>query len=77
MPGIAAILNLTVILTGAGQLMNGQLGKGILVMIIHWTLALVTCLSSVPVTIILAAIDAYVVGRKINHGQSVSPWESL
>jgi TM2 domain-containing membrane protein YozV len=77
MPGIAAILNLTVVLTGGGQLMNGQIGKGILVMILHWTLALVTCFSSVPFTIILAAIDAYMVGRKINNGQPVGRWESL
>jgi TM2 domain-containing membrane protein YozV len=77
MPLLAATLNLTVVLTGAGQVMNGQIGKGIAVMIIHWTLALVTCFSSVPFTIIIAALDAWLVARKLNAGRRVGSWESL
>ncbi|MFT5684039.1 MAG: serine/threonine protein kinase [Myxococcota bacterium] len=76
MPSLAAVLNLTVLLTGVGQLMNGQIGKAIVVAILHWTLALVTCFSSVPFTIVIAAVDAYVVGRKLNAGRQLGSWES-
>ena len=77
MPGLAALISITVLLTGMGQLMNGQIGKAILVMLVHWTLALITCFSSVPITCLIAALDAYLIARKINTGQRVGSWELL
>ena len=77
MPGLTAILSLTVVFTGTGQMMNGQVGKGLVVMIVHWILALVTCLSSVPFTIVIAAIDAFLIARKLNAGRRVGRCELL
>lgn len=77
MPGLVTILSLTVLLTGVGQVMNGQLGKGIVVMLVHWTLALFTCFTSVPFTCLIAALDAFLVARKLNSGRRVGRWELL
>ena len=72
---LGALLNLSMVLTGVGQLMNGQVGKGLLVLTVHWTLALVTCGSSMLVTAFLAALDSWLVGRKLQQGRAVSRWE--
>ncbi|MEL6343213.1 MAG: serine/threonine-protein kinase [Myxococcota bacterium] len=74
-PGMAAALNATVLLTGVGQLMNGQIGKGLLIMLVHWTLIVFTCGTSALITALLATIDAWMIGRRLQDGRMVDSWD--
>jgi len=75
MPWTTAIVNISMLLTGVGQIMNGQVGKGIAVLLIHWTLALFTCFASMPVTALLASLDSWLVAQKLRQGHHVDGWE--
>lgn len=55
-PGVAAVLSLLV--PGSGQLYNGQIGKGILVLLTWWLI----------VPWILGVVDAHSTAKKINDG---------
>ena len=77
MPWLVTFLSISVLLTGMGQVINGQFGKGIVVILTHWTLALFTCFASVPITCLIAALDAFRIARKLSSGRQVGPWELM
>lgn len=62
-------------LIGLGQMVLGQVGKGIVIMAGAVILAFVTAGFSIFVTFPLAAIDAYMVAQKLRSGRSVAAWE--
>ena len=69
-PGLA--LFLSCLLAGIGQMYNGQVAKGIVLLVIEvlfWGLFLGWVVS------IVAMIDAYKIAEKINQGRVVGDWE--
>ncbi|RPF49606.1 hypothetical protein EDD75_0425 [Thermodesulfitimonas autotrophica] len=69
-PGLAAVLSFFI--AGLGQIYNGQIGKGIGLMvaeILSWLLcAVVVGFVLLPVVWIYAIYDAYKTAEKINQG---------
>ena len=62
-------------LAGVGQMVLGQVTKGLVLMFGTIVLGLLTGGLSVFLTFPLLAIDAYQVARKLKAGESVSEWE--
>jgi serine/threonine protein kinase len=75
MPWVTALVNISMLLTGVGQMMNGQAIKGLVIFFVHWSLALLTCFTSMPVTAALASLDSWLVGQKLREGEDVGSWE--
>jgi TM2 domain-containing membrane protein YozV len=75
MPWVTALVNISMLLTGVGQMMNGQSIKGLVIFFVHWSLALLTCFTSMPVTAALASLDSWLVGQKLREGEDVGSWE--
>ncbi|KKH93181.1 hypothetical protein EO95_00255 [Methanosarcina sp. 1.H.T.1A.1] len=73
-PDIAAILSF--LWVGLGQIYNGQLGKGLLFMVLQiancFLFALVIGLITVPAFWFYGIYDAYTIAEKINNGEEVS-----
>lgn len=65
-PATAAILGLCCI-PGLSQMMLGQVGKGLILLLLGFFLPLVTN--------VIAAIDAYQIARKLKDGKTVGQWE--
>ena len=72
--GVAALLSLFC-LAGLGQMVLGQVGKGLTILLGSIVLAAVTGGMSALVTQILVAVDAYQIGRKLQQGRPVGKWE--
>ncbi|WP_156184134.1 zinc ribbon domain-containing protein [Halostagnicola sp. A56] len=70
-PGIAAVLS--VFVTGVGQIYNGQVGKGLALMVIQFINALlvfvVVGIFTGFIVWVYAIYDAYSVAEKINRGE--------
>jgi len=70
-PGLAAVLSFFIV--GLGQIYNGQIGKGIVLIIcyvISWLLVLILIgLILVPILWIYGIYDAYTTATKINAGE--------
>lgn len=70
-PGIAAVLSF--IITGAGQIYNGEIGKGIGLMVLQVVnvllMAVLIGFITFPATWIWAIYDAYKTAEKINTGE--------
>ena len=60
-------LLLSCLLAGIGQIYLGQVLKGVLILV-------VTCLTG-PIGWVIGMIDAYLIGKKLEAGQSVGEWE--
>ncbi|MEO7995563.1 MAG: zinc ribbon domain-containing protein [bacterium] len=72
-PPVYAIVSLAV--GGAGQVMLGQTIKGVVMMTVSLTLALLTQGNAAFVLFPIAAIDAFLLARKLNDGLPIGPWE--
>lgn len=68
-PGLATILSL--LLIGLGQMLNGQLVKGILMLIISVLIGIMTGFLIAPFLWIFSGIDAYQCAKKLKNGQPI------
>lgn len=73
-PALMAVMSCLCIV-GLGQMTLGQTGKGLLLLFGSIGLAVVTAGLSVVVTLPLAAVDAYLIAKKLEAGNSVGEWE--
>lgn len=72
--GVAALLSLFC-LAGLGQMLLGQVGKGLTILLGSIVLATVTGGMSALVTQVLITVDAYQIGTKLRQGRPVGKWE--
>ena len=79
-PSLAAVLS--VLLTGLGQMLNGQLAKGITMLGVSFVgmfiISLVTCglgIIVAPVIWLFSALDAYNCAKILQSGRSIGMWE--
>ncbi|GDX83670.1 hypothetical protein LBMAG42_54810 [Deltaproteobacteria bacterium] len=73
-PLAAAFLNV-ICITGAGQLYNGQVAKGILLFIASLFLVGASSGACALLTWPLAIVDAWLIASKRRNGQHVGTWE--
>jgi TM2 domain-containing membrane protein YozV len=73
-PIIAAILGACCI-TGISQMLMGQPGKGVVILLSAIALAIATGGLALVAIHIAVAIDAYMVADTLRHGREVGPWE--
>ena len=66
---------LSCLITGLGQMYLGQVGKGVVMLIGSVILSVCTGGFSGLVTWIIGMVDANKIGKKIEAGHSVGPWE--
>jgi TM2 domain-containing membrane protein YozV len=71
-PGAAAVLSLLV--AGLGQMLNGQLPKGLCILAAGLVLGGSTFGFGAPVIWVLSAVDAYLCAKKLAQGQSIGAW---
>lgn len=64
-------------IAGLGQMVLGQVTKGVIVLLGAMALGALTMGASIFVTWPLMGIDAYLVARKLKSGQAVTEWESF
>jgi TM2 domain-containing membrane protein YozV len=62
-------------LAGVGQMILGQVGKGVVILLGSIALGALTAGLSAFVTLPLAAIDAYCIAKKLQDGKPVGQWE--
>lgn len=76
-PGHTIIVVLVSIFVGGwlGNILNGQIGKGVLSLAISILLAIFTCGMSLIVTYPLVLVDAILGARKVENGQILGQWE--
>ena len=72
-PAIPALLSL--LLTGLGQIVNGQVAKGILVFVLSIIFSILTLGFSVYITLPIVIIDAYLIAKKRKEGKKVEKFE--
>jgi serine/threonine protein kinase len=75
-PVLMAVLSF--LLIGLGQMMLGQVAKGVMILVGTITVVLVTFGAAAPlapVVWILCAFDAYVIAAKLKAGRAVGKWE--
>jgi len=79
-PTIACILSIFV--TGLGQMLNGQLEKGLILLIggyiFVFAISLLTCdigAISASILIVFSALDAYKCAQRLQSGQSIGKYE--
>lgn len=66
---------ITLLIVGLPQLLYGQVGKGIVLFLVFW-LSFVTVIGPM-VVLVLAFIDAYMVGSALKAGKPISRWASF
>jgi TM2 domain-containing membrane protein YozV len=64
-------------IAGLGQMVLGQVAKGVVFLLGAVVLAVLTAGISVLLTWPLMGIDAYMVAKKLQSGRPVTPWESF
>jgi TM2 domain-containing membrane protein YozV len=64
-------------IAGLGQMVLGQVVKGVVFLIGAMALAAITAGLSIFATWPLMGVDAYMVARKLKSGSSVTEWESF
>jgi hypothetical protein len=62
-------------LAGIGQMIMGQVLKGFTILFGAMILSLVTGGIAIPFIWAFGGIDAYMIAKKLNNGQSVGKWE--
>ncbi|AOV08686.1 zinc ribbon domain-containing protein [Sporosarcina ureilytica] len=72
-PAIPALLSF--LIAGLGQLVNGQVAKGIVCFIGSIILAFITIGISAIITMPMLIIDAYLIAKKRQEGKQVGDWE--
>ena len=72
-PAIPAALSF--FLTGLGQIVNGQVAKGIVCLIGAMVMGFITLGVSAIVTTPLVIVDAYLIAKKRKEGKQVGEWE--
>jgi TM2 domain-containing membrane protein YozV len=70
---IALLLSMVVV--GVGQMYLGQVFKGLSIFIAAVMMAIVTMGVAALAVWIVAMIDAYIIGKKLERGQPVRRWE--
>lgn len=70
---LAAILSCLVV--GVGQMYLGQVIKGVVMLLAALVIGPLTAGAAAPIIWIVAMIDAYMVGKKLEAGKSVGEWE--
>ena len=71
-PAIACLLSL--LLTGLGQMINGQLAKGLVILGGSVLISSITCgVLAIP-CVVLAAIDAYKCAKALEEGITIRKW---
>ena len=73
-PMTPAFVNALFCCNGLGQVINGQVPKGILVFVLH-VFACLICGPFAAITWLLSIIDAWCIASKRANGQSVGHWE--
>jgi TM2 domain-containing membrane protein YozV len=73
-PGVATILNIFCFI-GLGQIYNKQPLKGVLMLLFSMGMCVVTAGVAVVVLVPVGAIDAYLIGQKLNQGRPVGLFE--
>ena len=66
---------LTCLITGLGQMYLGQTIKGVVMLLAAFVIGGFTMGFAAPIIWIVAMIDAYKIGKKLEAGQSVGEWE--
>lgn len=66
---------LSCLITGVGQMYLGQVAKGVAILLGGMVVSGVTCGFAAPVIWVVAMIDAYKIGKKLEAGQPVGEWE--
>jgi TM2 domain-containing membrane protein YozV len=72
-PIVAALLSVF-ILNGLGQMINGQIGKGLLLLGLQVVLGTITCGISVLPGYIVIGIDAYKCAQALQEGKTIGKW---
>lgn len=72
-PAIPAVLSF--FFTGLGQIINGQVVKGIVCFVVAVILGFFTFGLSVVITTPLVIVDAYLIAKKRSEGKEVGDWE--
>lgn len=68
-PGIATLLSF--ILVGLGQMVNGQLQKGLIMMVVAMVILGFAHKGAAPFLWIISAIDAYLCAKKLKSGTPI------
>lgn len=71
----ALAMILSCLIPGLGQIYNGQIAKGVVIILANILLAFVTFGFSGIIILIVAIIDAGNIAGKINSGRKVDDWE--
>jgi TM2 domain-containing membrane protein YozV len=72
-PVLAGLLSF--LLCGLGQMILGQVLKGVVMLVVAMMLGAVTGCIACLVTWPVSAIDAYLIAQKLKQGKSVGEWE--
>ena len=65
---------LSAVVPGLGQMILGQTVKGIVLCVLGVGLGATTCIGGLAVSVV-AIIDAYQIGVKLQNGQPVRQWD--
>lgn len=72
-PWLAALISFFI--TGLGQIIIGQVKKGVVILIVSIILGLFSFGFSAFITVPLAVIDAYLIAKKKQEGKEVGEWD--
>ena len=72
---VAAAVILALLFNGAGQMMNKQVTKGIVLLLSAIVLGVVTLGVAWLVITTLALVDAICIANRLNRGEPVGPWQ--
>jgi len=71
---VAAILSLCCIL-GFGQFYNGQMIKGVVLILVSIVAAVITAGFSILLTLPVSILDAILIAQRLNRGETVRDWQ--
>jgi molecular chaperone DnaK (HSP70)/TM2 domain-containing membrane protein YozV len=66
---------LSVLLPGLGQMILGQVAKGVVILVVFIAVGAITFGFGATVVLVLSAYDAYAIAVKLRDGKSVRKWE--
>lgn len=72
---VAAAVILALLFNGAGQMINRQVAKGVVLLLSAIVLGVVTLGVAWLVITVLALVDAVCVANRLNRGEPVGPWQ--
>lgn len=72
-PGLMAVLS--VLLVGLGQMVMGQVGKGLVMLLAALVIGAITFGVGAIAVWAVSGIDAYLIAQKLERGQAVGKWE--